>query len=165
MKTCTKCNKVLPETYFHKKGKKLRSACKECTNAQNRARHEISKDDKNAKARAFYQKHKNRFKARSRKYRQTDAGQESLRKCREKFMSTEHGKESVRQSIKKYSDNNKEKRRCHWRVKAALKSGKIVRRPCCVCGNVKVHAHHPDYTKPLYVIWLCRKHHCEEHRK
>ena len=49
------------------------------------------------------------------------------------------------------------------RVQNALKSGKLVRRPCEVCGDVRVQAHHDDYTKPLDVRWLCPKHHHEVH--
>jgi hypothetical protein len=48
-------------------------------------------------------------------------------------------------------------------VNRALKSGKISKMPCAVCGNNNVVAHHPDYSKPLNVIWLCRKHHRELH--
>lgn len=43
-----------------------------------------------------------------------------------------------------------------WRdVSYAVRSGKLVRRPCEVCGEQKVQAHHDDYTKPLAVRWLC----------
>ena len=45
----------------------------------------------------------------------------------------------------------------------AVKEGTLIRLPCQACGVKKVMGHHPDYTKPLEVIWLCREHHVEEH--
>lgn len=50
-------------------------------------------------------------------------------------------------------------------LQAAVRSGKVKREPCEVCGNGKSDGHHSDYTKPLKVKWLCRKHHMEIHRK
>lgn len=47
----------------------------------------------------------------------------------------------------------------------AIRSGALLREPCTVCGSAKSEAHHDDYTKPLEVRWLCRKHHMELHRK
>jgi len=47
----------------------------------------------------------------------------------------------------------------------AIKCGLLVRKPCEVCSEEKVDAHHDDYTKPLDVRWLCRKHHNEHHRR
>jgi hypothetical protein len=48
---------------------------------------------------------------------------------------------------------------------AALKQGKITRQPCEICYTTDdVHAHHDDYSKPLDVRWLCRKHHNEHHK-
>lgn len=54
----------------------------------------------------------------------------------------------------------------HARVQLhnAVIRGQIKKQPCEVCGIVKVDAHHPDYSKPLEVKWLCRKHHMEHHR-
>lgn len=43
-------------------------------------------------------------------------------------------------------------------VAHAVKSGKLRRQPCEVCGE-RAEAHHPDYAKPLDVRWLCRRHH------
>lgn len=47
----------------------------------------------------------------------------------------------------------------HNAVARALRSGKLARQPCEVCGNPKTHAHHDDYLKPLEVRWLCTPHH------
>lgn len=44
-----------------------------------------------------------------------------------------------------------------------LKRGKIVKKPCEVCGSEKSQAHHDDYSKPLKVRWFCREHHLELH--
>jgi hypothetical protein len=53
-------------------------------------------------------------------------------------------------------------RRAHWKVKAALRAGQLVRPSACShCGRNEKHidAHHPDHTKPLEVVWLCRSCH------
>lgn len=52
-----------------------------------------------------------------------------------------------------------EKHRAHSAVQYALKTGKLKRPDCCSkCGvKCKPQAHHPDYSKPLEVVWLCRK--------
>lgn len=47
----------------------------------------------------------------------------------------------------------------------AVMSGKLLRMPCEVCGNVKSEGHHADYSKPLEVIWLCRQHHAQIDKK
>ena len=46
-------------------------------------------------------------------------------------------------------------------VHVYLKRGKLERKPCEVCGALEVEGHHPDYTKPLDVVWLCHRHHLE----
>ena len=66
---------------------------------------------------------------------------------------------------KKYYDKFPEKNNARWRLKYAIKKGEITRQPCIKCNNPKSHGHHPDYSKPLEVIWLCAKHHKELHRK
>jgi hypothetical protein len=40
-----------------------------------------------------------------------------------------------------------------------IRSGRLIKQPCEICGDLKVQAHHDDYAKPLEVRWLCKKHH------
>ena len=54
--------------------------------------------------------------------------------------------------------------RARMAVSNAIRRGRLTRQPCSVCGTtVDVHAHHPDYNKPLEVDWLCRAHHTAWH--
>jgi hypothetical protein len=45
-----------------------------------------------------------------------------------------------------------------------FRRGKIKRTPCKVCGDPNSQMHHPDYSKPLAVEWLCKRCHLAEHR-
>src|SRR4051794_9202976 len=45
-----------------------------------------------------------------------------------------------------------------------LERGKITRQRCQGCGAERAEMHHPDYSKPLEVEWLCRPCHLEHHR-
>lgn len=47
----------------------------------------------------------------------------------------------------------------------AIKSGLLSKRPCIICGDTNVQAHHESYDNPYDVIWLCDKHHKEKHKK
>jgi len=59
--------------------------------------------------------------------------------------------------------NKGERGKAAEKLRAAVRSGKIERGNCEECGEPNAHGHHPDYSKPLEVIWLCPKHHAEEH--
>ncbi len=54
------------------------------------------------------------------------------------------------------------RRRAQNLVAHALRSGKLAKQPCWVCGCSAV-AHHPDYDRPLDVVWLCQAHHKQAH--
>lgn len=51
----------------------------------------------------------------------------------------------------------------HMATRSAIRRGLIQRQPCADCGSIKAEAHHPDYDRPLDVVWLCRKHHKAAH--
>ena len=63
--------------------------------------------------------------------------------------------------------NPVEKIKVNARLKANiyLRRGKLIKQPCSVCGDIKSEMHHNDYNKPLSVVWFCRKHHKEFHKK
>lgn len=48
----------------------------------------------------------------------------------------------------------------NW-VANAIRDGRLIPKPCEVCGKTKVEAHHKDYRKPQDVQWYCFKHHRE----
>ncbi len=74
---------------------------------------------------------------------------------------TEEGRSII--SVNKWVAKNPHKVKAHKIVREAIKKGELKRGNCIVCGSKKTDGHHPDYTKPLEVMWLCRKHHKDEH--
>jgi len=50
-------------------------------------------------------------------------------------------------------------------VAYAIRSGRLTKLPCYNCGSKRSQAHHPDYSKPLDVVWLCRTCHLAAHGK
>jgi len=49
-------------------------------------------------------------------------------------------------------------------VAQKIRSGKVVRKPCCICGDEMGEMHHVDYSKPMKVLFLCKEHHTIWHR-
>lgn len=80
-------------------------------------------------------------------------------KCQYKF----GGESYKRKPYRDWSTGKKIKFRCKSVVYQAIKSGRLIKQPCEVCGKSPAEGHHPDYTKPLQVKWLCRIHHLEVH--
>lgn len=71
-----------------------------------------------------------------------------------------NGLHSERNYEKKYPDKYK----AQYTLRNAVARGVIKRGNCIKCGKVNAQGHHPDYKKPLEVIWLCPIHHTELHR-
>lgn len=70
-------------------------------------------------------------------------------------------KEVITKKRKRDVIKNRARRKFYYHISV----GNIKKLPCSKCGNEKVEGHHPNYAKPLQVIWLCRKHHSFIHRK
>jgi hypothetical protein len=133
MKTCSSCNEKKPESDFQ-----VRKA---------------SKDGLTASCRQCLKKRDAKRYPKEREIR-------SLQ--RKVYMSTPEGKSSHKKAVKQWQEKNALRRAAHVIFGNALRKGKIVKQPCFVCGK-KAEAHHPDYGRPLDVVWLCTAHHKEVH--
>lgn len=72
-------------------------------------------------------------------------------------------KAAVVQYQKKRRASHPEKSKARYTAANAIRSGQLERQPCEVCGKENAQAHHPDYSKPLDVQWLCFIHHRMAH--
>lgn len=148
MKTCFKCGekKQLSEFYRYPMMADGRlNKCKECT------KKDVSK---NYRDNLFH-------------YKQYDKSRSMLPhrvKAREQYVKTEIGKLSRAKAHKKQKEIYPVKYAARTAVANAIKNGRLTKHPCKICGTLlRVEAHHKDYSKPLLVKWLCKKHHNEVH--
>lgn len=127
----------------------------------------------------IYEQHyreKNREKLNFRAQRFREENREKVNDCCKRYR--EENPEKVKATLQRYREKNREKRKCSdsryakenkVKVNAKVlaqyyrKKGTIRQIPCVVCGKVNSEAHHPDYLKPLSVIWLCHLHHARLH--
>jgi hypothetical protein len=72
----------------------------------------------------------------------------------------------MREWRKTHRLNTEQKRKDNCRSYAGvyLRQGKLEREPCLICDEADAEMHHPDYSKPLNIVWLCRKHHLYLHK-
>lgn len=61
--------------------------------------------------------------------------------------------------------NHPDKARTRLKTRYAIRIGKLSKPSSCTkCGSTdRIHTHHPDYSKPLEVEWLCCKCHMTVH--
>jgi hypothetical protein len=99
-------------------------------------------------------------------YRQFDKARASQPKrvlARYEYARSDAGKKSHKKALNNYRDRFPERYMAKNILSNAIRDKKIVKQECFICGNAKVEAHHPDYSRPLDVVWLCKKHHTEVH--
>lgn len=80
------------------------------------------------------------------------------------YAQTPEGKAALARGSRAWVERNPVKKAATTMVGNALRSGRITREACEVCGDDQAQAHHDDYSKPLDVRWLCTKHHAEWHK-
>lgn len=74
--------------------------------------------------------------------------------------------EKFRQYVARWRLKSPEKVEAHAEVKKAIQDGILKPQSCLLCGsNTKIEGHHPCYSKPLEVIWVCRSCHKVLHKK
>ena len=162
MKKCTKCGEFKDESFFNKRKQSkdgLRYDCRECQKVEKREYYRKNKDKTIAQQRVYRAENKDKIAVKRRVYRaeNREATREIDREWRKK------NPEAIREKNRKWRKSNPHKRKAHMAVSYALEKGTLKKEPCVICGEEKVDAHHENYSKPLEVIWLCRKHHRRLH--
>jgi|SRR5690625_219126 len=137
MKQCFKCNEIKSLDGFYKHALMADghlNKCKECT----------KRDVRN--------------------YRYGEARERILRYDRERAKMP-HRKAQARRIISRWQRKHPERRTAHSMLRNAILSGRVSPWPVCAIPecSAKPEAHHPDYSNPLDVVWLCPSHHKQAH--
>jgi len=82
--------------------------------------------------------------------------------ARSAYMKTTAFAQSHKAAVERWAAKHPERLKASYMVGNAIRDGKLIRQPCLVCGG-KSEAHHPDYSHPLDVVWLCPSHHKAAH--
>lgn len=148
MKTCFKCLRSLPLSEFYAHPEMADghlNKCKTCTKNDT-----VMRVDKMSKDPAWVEKEMER--QRIKQARARAGGTACVLKGEAKHAVQERHKNKYPQ---KYEARKQ--------ATSAVKTGRIIRKPCEVCGATNSHGHHDDYSKPLELMWLCPKHHFARH--
>jgi hypothetical protein len=135
VKACFKCNRVLPLAEFY--------------------RHKRMADGHIGKCKAC---------ARADTAAYAAANPEIVRAKKAAWAKTDAARALQRRVYQRRKMTNPAELRANMLVGNAIKLGKLIPQPCFVCGAIKAEAHHADYSLPLGVTWLCKKHHVETHQ-
>lgn len=161
---CVKCGAMKPLSGYapsrsngsgHPRKKRM---CKECVSARQREYRNNNKDRYIAYMAEYRRAHYDRLQEQS---------HENYMANREKRI-----KDAVEYSrnhpeiCKNKRTREPEKAKCWSSFSDAVYRGLVQRRNVCdLCGSSgKIHGHHPDYSKPLDVIWVCTICHGKLHR-
>lgn len=138
---CKKCKTDKPEEGFYVSNK---ARCKECVKAAVTA---------------------NRLEnlERVRSYDRMRGSQPHRVSARLTYQKTNAFAQSHKAAAERWSAKHPDRRKASHMVSNAIRNGKLKKFPCMVCGRQKVEGHHPDYSRPLDVVWLCNPHHREAH--
>jgi len=160
-KKCFKCEKILPHSEFYKHSKMgdgLLGKCKDCTKSDVR-------------------RHREENLERIRAYDRARGNLQHRVEARKAYQKTEAYKASHAKSLAKWASTNKtvpivspvagpKKKIANTAVGNAVRDKRLIPWPVCSLPecNAKPEAHHPDYDRPLDVVWLCKKHHHQAHK-
>jgi hypothetical protein len=82
-----------------------------------------------------------------------------------KRSKTDHRKQSSAIRNKNDYQKFKKRRQANQLLRRAILKGLVKKWPVCFVHscNKRPEGHHPDYSKPLDVVWLCPEHHRQAH--
>lgn len=70
-----------------------------------------------------------------------------------------------KQAIDRYFEKFPDRKVAHRKLSNAIRGGRVLKKPCEICGEMDSQGHHEDYSRPLDVVWLCALHHALRHRQ
>lgn len=125
----------------HSQGRYCSSDCRRLGNRQHWVGYGVrNRAARRAYHRELYQRNKEKVADRVRAYHQTDQWK----------------------AIRRTLSSDPDKVRARQLVRRAVLAGYLRKEPCR-CGATNVEGHHPDYSRPLEVVWLCKPCHVREH--
>lgn len=188
MKTCTCCKQQKEPSEFNRQGSApdgLSPRCRECKRASDRASYKNNRQKRLDYQKAYRAEHADKVRAydriRGKVRREANPRGEYLRQVRWKLLNPDKakakwqreqaerlaaGKINASLNTKKQRAKHPLRHKARRAVEAALKSGRLTKKPCCICGESNAHAHHDSYKEEdrLNVRWFCRPHHDAWHR-
>ena len=151
-KQCSKCKQILPISEFH-----IRKA---------------SLDRHSCRCKKCCQEYKKRYyaseyghekcKVDQKRYYNSEHGYKIHKVTQKRYSTSERGREVQNKSSEIYRQKHPNEQKVRTMIGNAVRDGKLPRAfkyHCKICGNQARDYHHPDYSKPLEVIPLCRKCH------
>lgn len=147
MKMCKRCNveKPFKDFYVHKAmADGYLNFCKECTKSR-------------------VSKHRELNIEYVREYDKKRAMTPVRVEARRLYAKTDAGKAAKNKALRNYREKHTDRYFAHVALGNAVRDGVVKKQPCLICGETKVEGHHPDYSRPLDVVWMCKKHHTETH--
>ena len=154
MKRCSKCAIEKKEDCFWVRNNRksgVNSECKECAKKRRTNKYKENIKESRVKRKIYYEKNREKL---CKSQIESQKGNTRYRKYQNKYLI-----DKVKSGDKKFIA-----RRI---IFMALKA-KMIERPefCSSCmKEEKLEGHHPDYNKPLEVIWLCVPCHRDLHKK
>jgi hypothetical protein len=150
MKVCSKCDRAMPPSEFYADKRATdgkRSCCKYCSIADAKRWRGENLDKK----------------------RRTDAAWQAANPARarqnRRNYSARHS-EAITEKARRFRRDRPVEAKAHNLVGRAVRNGRLVRPSTCDdCGAPGwIEAHHDDYSRPLYVRWLCKPCHATADR-
>lgn len=147
-KMCSYCKELLPLSRFgvdRQKKSGLSSRCLSCRRTLKKTEYADNPEKFLSRNRESYNRTSNKARERNKRY---------YRENKDKIIRRTYNNEVLRGFARR-------------KINYAVKTGKLIKPSTCSHCNIKTNldGHHPDYSKPLEVIWLCRGCHGKEHRK
>lgn len=177
MKICTRCGVEKAITEFSKCSTSrdgLRGVCKWCTKSRDVERNSHPATIARYKERRSTEEYKQLHRAYSSTYRDREGVKEAIsmydstperREARLMYNKTSEGKQAQNRASKRQKEVFPERFKARAAANNAVANGSLVKLPCWVCGELEVEGHHPVYSMPLDVVWLCKKHHDQTHNE